>query len=296
MRIPSSTSIDLSRARARSRAYSLTLSHSLADVIAILDKFGGTSSKKKPADITIKRSNSNSQLPTTSNELTRSLDASPNNFNSDLTTATTTTTATPGTASADSTVARVPSANSSQSMPTVAAASSPPTTSAIAAAAAAATTTPMGAQSTDSDLTSSSSTPGVSSPLTDSDALSPSPVVPEQADASPPKRTRPLSEREKVLSELLHTERDYVRDLSILIEVFFQPCKERSILSQQDLTTLFNNLEVSLPRSCAARRVPYPHGANREVVVHRSCTTSTARSWPISSAVWRRSASVNLSH
>jgi hypothetical protein len=52
-----------------------------------------------------------------------------------------------------------------------------------------------------------------------SSSMSASVATNDSTETQKPKRTRPLSEREKVLSELLHTERDYVRDLSILIEV-----------------------------------------------------------------------------
>jgi len=50
--------------------------------------------------------------------------------------------------------------------------------------------------------------------------------------------------RELVLRELIDTERDYVRDLELIIKAFYNPLEERSILSKEDMSQLFSNIPV----------------------------------------------------
>ncbi|ORX64662.1 Dbl homology domain-containing protein [Anaeromyces robustus] len=49
--------------------------------------------------------------------------------------------------------------------------------------------------------------------------------------------------RQEVIYEMIDTERDYVNDLSIIIEVYIEPLKSNNILSKKDLNTLFSNVE-----------------------------------------------------
>lgn len=47
--------------------------------------------------------------------------------------------------------------------------------------------------------------------------------------------------------EFINTERDYVRDLQILISVYIEGMREQKILSSQDLDSLFTSIEQLLP-------------------------------------------------
>ncbi|KAL6048045.1 DH domain-containing protein, variant 2 [Balamuthia mandrillaris] len=50
--------------------------------------------------------------------------------------------------------------------------------------------------------------------------------------------------RQESIKELVNTEGDYVRDLEIMIEVFYRPLQEKNLLSRQELSTLFSNAEA----------------------------------------------------
>ncbi|ORX44374.1 Dbl homology domain-containing protein [Piromyces finnis] len=49
--------------------------------------------------------------------------------------------------------------------------------------------------------------------------------------------------RQEVIYEMIDTERDYVNDLSIIIELYIKPMRNNNILSKKDLGTLFSNIE-----------------------------------------------------
>ena len=53
--------------------------------------------------------------------------------------------------------------------------------------------------------------------------------------------------RQEIIFELLQTERDYVRDLDIIIELFLNGLRDSKILSAKDITTMFSNIESLLP-------------------------------------------------
>ncbi|KAN0032251.1 hypothetical protein ACTFIV_006132 [Dictyostelium citrinum] len=50
--------------------------------------------------------------------------------------------------------------------------------------------------------------------------------------------------RIKIINELIETERDYVRDLNIVVEVFLNPIREKQLLSAKDINALFSNIEI----------------------------------------------------
>ncbi|KAK5582398.1 hypothetical protein RB653_003981 [Dictyostelium firmibasis] len=50
--------------------------------------------------------------------------------------------------------------------------------------------------------------------------------------------------RIKIINELIETERDYVRDLNIVVEVFLNPIREKQLLSAKDVNALFSNIEI----------------------------------------------------
>ncbi|KAM9963611.1 hypothetical protein ACTFIW_006847 [Dictyostelium discoideum] len=50
--------------------------------------------------------------------------------------------------------------------------------------------------------------------------------------------------RIKIINELIETERDYVRDLNIVVEVFLNPIREKQLLSAKDINSLFSNIEI----------------------------------------------------
>jgi len=65
-----------------------------------------------------------------------------------------------------------------------------------------------------------------------------------------PELVKTLSKEEKgrqeVIFEILKTEKDYIRDLEIIIDVFLRPLRESAILSPKDITVMFSNVEQLL--------------------------------------------------
>lgn len=49
--------------------------------------------------------------------------------------------------------------------------------------------------------------------------------------------------RQEVIYEMIDTERDYVNDLSIIIELYIKPLKSNNLITKKDLNTLFSNVE-----------------------------------------------------
>ncbi|XP_030648416.1 T-lymphoma invasion and metastasis-inducing protein 1 [Chanos chanos] len=81
----------------------------------------------------------------------------------------------------------------------------------------------------------------VSSSSSSSSSCVPSPVSP----VPPPATPRQLSDADKlrkVISELVETERTYVKDLNCLIEKYLTPLQKERFLSQDELDVLFGNL------------------------------------------------------
>ncbi|XP_026129442.1 T-lymphoma invasion and metastasis-inducing protein 1-like isoform X1 [Carassius auratus] len=90
---------------------------------------------------------------------------------------------------------------------------------------------------TEGPVSCSSSSSGSSS----SSSCVPSPISPLPVLFTP----RQLSDADKlrkVISELVDTERTYVKDLNILIERYLNPLQKESFLSQDELDVLFGNL------------------------------------------------------
>uniref|UniRef100_A0A672R7H0 TIAM Rac1 associated GEF 1 n=1 Tax=Sinocyclocheilus grahami TaxID=75366 RepID=A0A672R7H0_SINGR len=80
-----------------------------------------------------------------------------------------------------------------------------------------------------------------SSTSSSSSSCVPSPISPLPVPFTP----RQLSDADKlrkVISELVDTERTYVKDLNILIERYLNPLQKESFLSQDELDVLFGNL------------------------------------------------------
>ncbi|XP_043106600.1 rho guanine nucleotide exchange factor TIAM1 isoform X2 [Puntigrus tetrazona] len=80
-----------------------------------------------------------------------------------------------------------------------------------------------------------------SSSTSSSSSCVPSPILPPPVLFTP----RQLSDADKlrkVISELVDTERTYVKDLHILIERYLNPLQKESFLSQDELDVLFGNL------------------------------------------------------
>lgn len=50
--------------------------------------------------------------------------------------------------------------------------------------------------------------------------------------------------RQNVITEILHTEKDYVNDIEIVARIFSRPLLEKNIISQADHAALFSNIEV----------------------------------------------------
>ncbi|KAL6067253.1 RHO1 GDP-GTP exchange protein 2 [Balamuthia mandrillaris] len=50
--------------------------------------------------------------------------------------------------------------------------------------------------------------------------------------------------RQDVIFELIETEKQYVQDLNILIEVYLKPIQERQLLSRQEIGVIFSNIEA----------------------------------------------------
>jgi len=53
--------------------------------------------------------------------------------------------------------------------------------------------------------------------------------------------------RENVVNEVLNTERDYVRDLHVLVDVYLLPLRENGLLSPQQMHVVFSSVESMLP-------------------------------------------------
>lgn len=53
--------------------------------------------------------------------------------------------------------------------------------------------------------------------------------------------------RQEVIFELLQTERDYVRDLELIINLYLNPMRKKKIVSPKDLAVLFSNIEMLVP-------------------------------------------------
>lgn len=70
-----------------------------------------------------------------------------------------------------------------------------------------------------------------------------------------------LSEKEKkrqeVIFELIQTEKDFVRDLHIIITIFLQPLRKKKILPPKDLTVLFSNVEQLVPVNTVSLPPPF---------------------------------------
>ncbi|ORY56212.1 Dbl homology domain-containing protein [Neocallimastix californiae] len=49
--------------------------------------------------------------------------------------------------------------------------------------------------------------------------------------------------RQEIIYEMIDTERDYVNDLSIIIELYIQPLERDNIISKKDFNTLFSSIE-----------------------------------------------------
>ncbi|KAJ8266663.1 hypothetical protein GJAV_G00133200 [Gymnothorax javanicus] len=75
------------------------------------------------------------------------------------------------------------------------------------------------------------------------DSASPlSPDSPGPPLASTPRQLSDADKLRKVISELVETERTYVKDLNVLIERYLTPLQEESFLTQDELDVLFGNL------------------------------------------------------
>ncbi|KAL6074020.1 RhoGEF domain containing protein [Balamuthia mandrillaris] len=57
----------------------------------------------------------------------------------------------------------------------------------------------------------------------------------------PDKRERT---RKEAINEIVNTERDYVRDMQLVIQVFLAPLKEKQLMEPQKLSTIFSNVEL----------------------------------------------------
>eukprot|EP01133_Synstelium_polycarpum_P007733 gene7733-9063_t len=77
-------------------------------------------------------------------------------------------------------------------------------------------------------------------------SLSPSNTLLPGAMMYPEESEKNLAMRTKIIDEIIETERDYVRDLQIVQEVFVGPIKEKELLSVKDANMLFSNIEVLL--------------------------------------------------
>jgi len=90
------------------------------------------------------------------------------------------------------------------------------------------------------------------SSISSSDDISPMTLSPSVSCESIP--TAEMSEellieknkrlRTEIIKEIVMTEKDYVRDLSIVINTFLIPIREKSILNAKEINTLFSNIEI----------------------------------------------------
>ncbi|EFA81156.1 calmodulin-binding protein [Heterostelium album PN500] len=90
-------------------------------------------------------------------------------------------------------------------------------------------------------MSSTSSSPMMSfslSPPTNS-IETPPVIYPEESEKN-------LQMRTKIIEEIIETEKDYVRDLQIVLDVFLTPIRDKSMLQLKDINTLFSNLEILL--------------------------------------------------
>jgi len=55
-----------------------------------------------------------------------------------------------------------------------------------------------------------------------------------------------VEKRKNIVTELVFTERDYVRDLGVIIEVFYMALKQIKIVPPQDISILFSNVSELL--------------------------------------------------
>lgn len=60
----------------------------------------------------------------------------------------------------------------------------------------------------------------------------------------PSKSVDPSDKKGMIINEIITTERDYVRDMEMVINVFYLPLKNETILEEKELRTLFSNLET----------------------------------------------------
>ena len=58
-----------------------------------------------------------------------------------------------------------------------------------------------------------------------------------------PSRAKKIK-RKEVLTELLETERDYVENLKIILDLFLNPIKQQNILTRVEIASLFSNVEA----------------------------------------------------
>ncbi|OUM62223.1 hypothetical protein PIROE2DRAFT_62021 [Piromyces sp. E2] len=49
--------------------------------------------------------------------------------------------------------------------------------------------------------------------------------------------------RQEIIYEMIDTEKDYVNDLSLIIELYIQPLQNNNIISKKDQNTLFSSIE-----------------------------------------------------
>ncbi|XP_036380069.1 T-lymphoma invasion and metastasis-inducing protein 1 isoform X1 [Megalops cyprinoides] len=73
-------------------------------------------------------------------------------------------------------------------------------------------------------------------------ASSPSPDSPGPPPPTTPRQLTDADKLRKVISELVETERTYVKDLNCLIERYLTPLQKESFLTQDELDVLFGNL------------------------------------------------------
>jgi hypothetical protein len=52
--------------------------------------------------------------------------------------------------------------------------------------------------------------------------------------------------RNKVINEIINTERDYVNDLEMVIRLFLNPMREEKLLNDLTIATIFSNIELIL--------------------------------------------------
>ncbi|KAL6062141.1 Guanine nucleotide exchange factor for Cdc42p [Balamuthia mandrillaris] len=90
---------------------------------------------------------------------------------------------------------------------------------------------------------SSKRTTTVTYPLAGNDATEDGSTVTLSQRGSEAQRQEEAIKYQQVATELLLTERDYVRDLALIIDVFMKPMMAQQIINQQDKELLFSNLE-----------------------------------------------------